>query len=211
MGRILEVMFGAWLLLGLVSGVSAQGVVNYPPASGYMVYIPPSYPAPEAFGSQYVETFPSFAGSFGSTGAYAVQPGVPYATQTRPAAAARVRGRNHRATRTSSQPPAPLCDAVAPRPALLARLVHDPQLRARQPLSKLWLRLWARTLWFQFLHGLLQGFLVGVLILVLAECALAPRVAKFSRHPANNAVDLKTWFLDRPSGMVFRFIVPMPG
>ena len=107
MGRILEVMFGAWLLLGLVSGVSAQGVVNYPPASGYFVYIPPSYPAPEAFGSQYVETFPSFAGSFGSTGADAVQPGVPYATQTRPAAAARVRGRNHRATRTSSQPPAP--------------------------------------------------------------------------------------------------------
>ncbi len=107
MGRILEVMFGAWLLLGLVSGVSAQGVVNYPPASGYFVYIPPSYPAPEAFGSQYVETFPSFAGSFGSTGAYAVQPGVPYATQTRPAAAPRVRGRNHRATRTSSQPPAP--------------------------------------------------------------------------------------------------------
>jgi len=107
MGRTLEVMFGAWLLLGLVSGVSAQGVVNYPPASGYFVYIPPSYPAPEAFGSQYVETFPSFAGSFGSTGAYAVQPGVPYATETRPAAAARVRGRNHRATRTSSQPPAP--------------------------------------------------------------------------------------------------------
>ncbi|MGZ3317353.1 MAG: hypothetical protein ACXU95_08610, partial [Isosphaeraceae bacterium] len=94
MGRILEVMFGAWLLLGLVSGVSAQGVVNYPPASGYFVYIPPSYPAPEAFGSPYVETFPSFAGSFDSTGAYAVQSGVPYATQTRPAAAARVRGRN---------------------------------------------------------------------------------------------------------------------
>ena len=84
MGRILEVMFGAWLLLGLVSGVSAQGVVNYPPATGNMVYVPPSYPAPEAFGSPYVETFPSFAGSFDSTGAYAVQPGVPYATQTRP-------------------------------------------------------------------------------------------------------------------------------
>ncbi|MGB0067104.1 MAG: hypothetical protein WBQ11_03575 [Isosphaeraceae bacterium] len=106
MGRILEVMFGAWLLLGLVSGVSAQEVVNYPPASGNMVYVPPSYPAPEAFGSQYVETFPSFAGSFDSTGAYAVQPGVLYATQTRPAAAARVRGRNLRATRTYSQPPA---------------------------------------------------------------------------------------------------------
>ena len=67
MGRILEVMFGAWLLLGLVSGVSAQGVVNYPPASGNMVYVPPSSPAPEAFGSPYVETFPSFAGSFDST------------------------------------------------------------------------------------------------------------------------------------------------
>src|SRR5271166_3372289 len=104
-----------------------------------------------------------------------------------------------------------LCDATAPRSALLARLVHDPQLHARQPLPKLWLRLRARTLWFQLLHGLLSGFLVGVLILVLAECALAPRVAKFSRHPANNAVDLKTWFLDWPSGMVFRFIVPTPG
>src|SRR5271157_886421 len=104
-----------------------------------------------------------------------------------------------------------LCDATAARSALLARLVHDPQLHARQPLPKLWLRLRARTLWFQLLHGLLSGFLVGVLILVLAEWALSPRVAKFSRHPANNAVDLKTWFLDWPSGMVFRFIVPTPG
>ena len=107
MGRILEVMFGAWLLLGLVSGVSAQGVVNYPPATGNMVYVPPSYPAPEAFGGQYVETFPTFAESFDSTGAYTVQPGVPYATQTRPAAVVRVRGRNLRATRTYSQAPAP--------------------------------------------------------------------------------------------------------
>ena len=107
MGRILKVMFGAWLLLGLVSGVSAQGVVNYPPASGSMVYVPPSYPAPEAFGSQYVETFPSFAESFDSTGADAIQPEVPYATQTRPAAVVRVRGRSLRATRTYSQPPAP--------------------------------------------------------------------------------------------------------
>jgi hypothetical protein len=111
MGRILGVVFGAWLLLDLVSGVSAQGVVNYPPASGHMEYVPPSYPAPEAVGGQYVETFPSFAGSFDSTGAYAVQPGVPYATQTRPATTVRVRVRNLRATRTYSrgysQPPAP--------------------------------------------------------------------------------------------------------
>ncbi|MBV8129683.1 MAG: hypothetical protein JO114_18700 [Planctomycetaceae bacterium] len=107
MSRIPEVMFGAWLLLGLVSGVSAQAVVNYPPATGNMVDVPPSYPAPEAFGGQYVETFPSFAESFDSSSAYAVQPGVPYATQTRPATAVRVRGRNLRATRTYSQAPAP--------------------------------------------------------------------------------------------------------
>ena len=107
MSRIPEVMFGAWLLLGLVSGVSAQAVVNYPPATGNMVDVPPSYPAPEAFGGQYVETFPSFAESFDSSSVYAVQPGVPYATQTRPATAARLRGRNLRATRTYSQPPAP--------------------------------------------------------------------------------------------------------
>jgi len=107
MGRYLGVMFGAWLLLGLVSGVSAQGVVDYPPATGHMVYIPPSYPAPGAVGGEYLETFPSFAGSVDSTGASAVQPVVPYATQTRPAATARVRGRNLRVARTYSQPPAP--------------------------------------------------------------------------------------------------------
>jgi len=107
MSRIPEVIFGAWLLLGLVSGVSAQAVVNYPPATGNMVDVPPSYPAPEAFGGQYVETFPSFAESFDSSSAYAVQPGVPYTTQTRPATAVRVRGRNLRATRTYSQAPAP--------------------------------------------------------------------------------------------------------
>ncbi|MGO9809931.1 MAG: hypothetical protein ACLP53_03955 [Isosphaeraceae bacterium] len=111
MGRSLGVMFGGWLLLGLVSGVSAQDVVNYPPASGNMVYVPPSYPAPGAVGGQYLETFPSFVGSLDSTGASVVQPGVPYATQARPAAV-RVRGRNLlRGTRTYSrgysQAPAP--------------------------------------------------------------------------------------------------------
>jgi hypothetical protein len=107
MGRILGVMVGAWLALGLDSGVSAQGVVDYPPATGHMVYIPPIYPASGAVGGEYLETFPSFAGSVDSTGASAVQPVVPYATQTRPAATARVRGRNLRVTRTSSQTPAP--------------------------------------------------------------------------------------------------------
>ncbi len=111
MGRILGVMFGGWLLLGLVSEVSAQGVVYYPPAEGNMVYVPPSYPAPGAVGGQSLETFPSFRGTFDSTGAYVVQPGVPYATQGPPVAAVRVRGRNLRATRTYSrgysQAPAP--------------------------------------------------------------------------------------------------------
>ena len=112
MGRIVQVMFGGWLLLGLVTAVSAQSVVNYPPASGHMVYIPPAYTAPEAVGGQYMETFPSFAGSYDTTGAYAVQqPGVLYSTQPLPANTARVRGRNLRATRTYSrgysQAPAP--------------------------------------------------------------------------------------------------------
>ena len=74
-----------------------------------MEFVPPSYPAPGAVGGQYLETFPTFAGTIDSTGAYAVQPGVPYATQTRPAT--RVQGRNIRATRTYSrgyrQAPAP--------------------------------------------------------------------------------------------------------
>ena len=49
------------------------------------------------------------------------------------------------------------------------------------------------------------------MILVLAEYAPAARVSRFSRHPANNAVDLKTWVLEGPIGMVSRFIVPTPG
>lgn len=111
MRRILGGMFVAWILAGLVSGANAQGVVGYPPADGHMVYIAPSYPAAGAVGGQYVETYPSFAGSYGSAGAYAVQPGFPYATQTRPAIGATARGRNVRATRTYSrgysQGPAP--------------------------------------------------------------------------------------------------------
>jgi hypothetical protein len=111
MRRKLGFMFGAWIFAGLVSGVNAQGVVGYAPATGHMEFVPPSYPALGAVGGQYLETFPSFAGSFDSSGAYAVQPGVPYATQTRPAIGPRVLGRNNRATRTYSrgynQAPAP--------------------------------------------------------------------------------------------------------
>lgn len=111
MGRNLGIMFGAWFLFGLVSGVSAQGVVDYPPATGHMEFVPPSFPANAAVGGQYLETFPTYAGTLAPSGAYATQPGVPYATQTRPAVAARVRGRNVRPMRTYSrgysQPPAP--------------------------------------------------------------------------------------------------------
>ena len=161
MSRIPEVMFGAWLLVGLVSGVSAQAMVNYPPATGNMVDVPPSYPAPEAFGGQYVETFPSFAESFDSSSAYAVQPGVPYATQTRPATAVRVRGRNLRATRTYSQAPAPYATQlpqgqlywsdsfVTPNYAPLSRYQSYGSGYGRGPYGS------------NFYTGYYQGFLLG--------------------------------------------------
>jgi hypothetical protein len=111
MGRIIGVMFGAFVLAGLSSAANAQGAANYPPASGHMQFVPPVYPAPGAVGGQYLETFPSFAGSFNSNGAYALQPGVPYATQTPPATGVRPRGRVGRPMRVYSrgysQVPAP--------------------------------------------------------------------------------------------------------
>lgn len=108
MSRVVGVMCGGWLLLGMVSGAGAQYVVNYPPADGYFTSIPPSYPAPGAVGGQYLETFPSFAGTYDSTGALA-QPTVPYATQTAPVVPARVRNARARraAARGYSQAPAP--------------------------------------------------------------------------------------------------------
>jgi hypothetical protein len=96
MGRILGLMFGMCVFVAFDSTANAQGAAYYPPASGHMQFVPPSYPAPGAVGGQYVETYPSFMGSYGQPGTYFVQPGVPYANPTPPAAGVRVRGRNVR-------------------------------------------------------------------------------------------------------------------
>jgi hypothetical protein len=54
---------GSALALGLLLGASVEAraqAANYPPAAGHMVIIPPIFPSPNAIGSAYVETFPSF-------------------------------------------------------------------------------------------------------------------------------------------------------
>ena len=111
MSRILGFMLGAVVILGLGQGVKGQGVVYYPPASGHMEVVPPVYPAPGAVGSQYLETFPTFGGTYQADPSYPAQQVVPYGTPTRPAPAARARGRAARGVRVYSrgysQPPAP--------------------------------------------------------------------------------------------------------
>ena len=103
MSRMYGIIVASCLLLGSVPGAEAQYVVEWPPATGYFTAVPPSYPAPGAVGAQYMETFPTFMGSYDSTGAYMMQQAVPYQAQSAPAAAARPRGRNLRAARTYSR------------------------------------------------------------------------------------------------------------
>jgi hypothetical protein len=111
MSRTLGFMLGAIVILSLGQGVKGQGVVNYPPAEGHMVIVPPLNPAPGAVGSPYVETFPRYGNTYQANPSYPVQQVVPYATQTRPAPAARGRVRLPRGTRVYSrgyaQAPAP--------------------------------------------------------------------------------------------------------
>jgi hypothetical protein len=108
MWHLVKMVLGAGLLLGLASAASAQGVVDYPPATGHMQVIPPSYPGAGAVGSQYVETFPSFGETYQSV-PYAARPVAPNAVPAAP----RVRGRGLRGGRTYyysrgyRQPPAP--------------------------------------------------------------------------------------------------------
>jgi len=111
MSRIVGFMLGVVVTLGVGQVVKGQGAAYYPPASGHMEVVPPIYPAGGAVGGQYLETFPTFGGTYQANPFYSPQQVVPYATQTRPAAAARVRGRVVRGARVYSrgysQAPAP--------------------------------------------------------------------------------------------------------
>jgi hypothetical protein len=108
MSRIFGYMVGACLLVVLMPGAQAQGVVNYPPADGMMYAIPPQYPAPGGFGGQYTQTYPAYPQGYYGANPYVVQQqGVPSTSQVAP----RVRGRAARGARSYSrgysQPPAP--------------------------------------------------------------------------------------------------------
>ena len=59
MTRTLPYVIGAFLLIVLVPGARAQGVVNYPPADGMMYAPAPVFPAPGGFGGDYAQTYPS--------------------------------------------------------------------------------------------------------------------------------------------------------
>ena len=111
MNRILGFMLGAAAILGGGEAVRAQGVVYWPPASGHMEIVPPVYAGPGAVGGQYLETFPTFNGGYQPNAPSTTQSYVPYGTQTRPAQAAKARGRAARGTRVYSrgynQAPAP--------------------------------------------------------------------------------------------------------
>jgi hypothetical protein len=110
-------MLGAGIALSGACSVVAQGVVDYPPATGHMVFIPPSTPAPGGVGSQYVETFPQGAVGYYEPGA--VIQGGPYTYQSNPAPVVRTRGRFFRGARGArvysrgyNQAPAPYATAL---------------------------------------------------------------------------------------------------
>ena len=76
-----------------------------------------------------METYPTFAGSYDSTGAYMTQQGVPYQAPSAPAAAVRPRGRNLRGARTYSRgynQARPPTRPLAPGSAQLDRFVPGP-------------------------------------------------------------------------------------
>jgi hypothetical protein len=108
MGRIVGIMLGAGLILGLTADGKAQGLASYPQAWGNMYYYPPVYAAPGAVGAQYTETYPAYGG-------YTTVPGVtasgPYGTTSVPAAPVRVRrgllGRTRVYSSGYNQAPAP--------------------------------------------------------------------------------------------------------
>ena len=112
MNRPMGMMLILGFALGFSAGAQAQSVVDWPPATGHMQFVPPSYPALGAIGGQYVETFPSFAGMYQTQVAGAVQGGA-YPSQGEPQSAAPAKGRRRhpRGARTHNQgsnlPPAP--------------------------------------------------------------------------------------------------------
>ena len=55
----LVALIGGALLVILMPGAQAQGVVNYPPADGMMYAPAPVFPAPGGFGGNYAQTYPS--------------------------------------------------------------------------------------------------------------------------------------------------------
>jgi hypothetical protein len=111
MFRIRGAFLGVVLISALGQVARGQSAAYYPPASGHMEVVPPVFPAPGAVGGQYIETFPTYGGTYQANPGYAGQQVVPYGTQTRIAPAARIRGRAVRNARVYSrgysQPPAP--------------------------------------------------------------------------------------------------------
>jgi len=109
MGRILGIVIGAGLMLGLTSEVKAQGWANYPQASGNMYYYPPVYVAPGSVGGQYMEIYPGYGSYTSQPGYYTTQPVAPATRQA--AAPGLLKGRQARRTRVYSsgynQVPAP--------------------------------------------------------------------------------------------------------
>ena len=87
MNRPIGIMLSVGIALGLSAGAPAQSVVDWPPATGHMQFVPPSYPGPGAIGAQYVETFPSFAGMVEPQMAGAVHGGAYLNSRARQSAA----------------------------------------------------------------------------------------------------------------------------
>jgi hypothetical protein len=117
MNRPIGIILSVGITLGLSARAQAQLVVDWPPATGHMQFVPPIYPGPGAVGSQYVETFPSFAGPNEQPLAGVVQGGAySHKRVPRPAAAARARRRIPRGARANNQgpsvPPAPYDTAL---------------------------------------------------------------------------------------------------
>jgi hypothetical protein len=112
MNRPIGIVLSVGIVLGLSTKAPAQSVVDWPPATGHMQFVPPVLPAPGAVGAQYVETFPSFTGMVEPQIAGKAQGGVSsYNDAPRSAAPARARKHRARGARTHNQgaslPPVP--------------------------------------------------------------------------------------------------------
>ncbi len=132
MSRMYGIIVASCLLLGSVPGADAQYVVEWPPQRATS---PRSLRVIQPLGRwarQYMETFPTFTGSYDSTGAYMMQQAVPLSGTVRTGSRGQTQGPQSAGSQNVQSRLQPgtgrVRNAVAPGSALLARVVPGPRL-----------------------------------------------------------------------------------